>query len=75
MEVPAPAAFVHPEFVYHFHEAPVPSDPPETLTVVELPALIFADPAVAPVGAIEGTLTVMVVVAVAVLPHVPSART
>jgi hypothetical protein len=66
---------VQPEFVYHFHEAPVPSDPPVTLTEDELPEQMAAGVADALVGAVELALTVTVALAVVVFPQMPSART
>jgi hypothetical protein len=51
---------------YHSHEAPVPSVPPVTLSVEELPAHISACTAEAPVGASESVFTFMLSEAVAV---------
>jgi hypothetical protein len=63
------------EFVYHFHDAPAPSDPPTTLSVLDEPAVIAVGEAVAPVGAVDVALTVTVALAVVVLLQAPSART
>jgi hypothetical protein len=68
MGEPVPTAFVNPGFVYQCHEAPVPSDPPVTLTVVELPALIFAEPAAAPEGGVEDVFIVTTTALLAVAP-------
>ena len=38
---------------YHFHDAPVPSDPPETVKVDEFPGQTELGFAFAPVGAVE----------------------
>jgi hypothetical protein len=66
---------VQPAFVYHFHEAPLPSDPPITLTEDELPEQMATGVADALVGAVELVLTVTVTLAAALFPHTPSERT
>jgi hypothetical protein len=60
---------------YHFHEAPVPNEPPVTVNVLEFPGHIEAGFAEAPVGAIDEVLTVTVTLAQVVLLQVPSALT
>lgn len=75
IDAPVPAG-VPPQFaVYQVQAAPVPSDPPLTERVVELPGHIgFAD---APMleAAVENVLTVTVTDTQAVVLHVPSALT
>lgn len=44
IEVPVPAGVPLHEPVYHCQEAPVPSEPPTTESVVELPVQIVAIP-------------------------------
>ena len=44
--------------LYHFHEAAVPSEPPETFNVTEVPDVTVAEDVVAAVGA---TLLVLMV--------------
>ena len=51
---------------YQFHDAPVPSEPPERLNVVAPPQVGFTD-ADAPVGAVE--LVFIVTVALPWVPH------
>ena len=60
---------------YHFHEALVPNEPPATLIFVLLPRQIGEVVAFAPVGAVEGCLTVTTTDAQDVLLQSPSART
>ena len=48
---------VQPASVYHFHDAPVPREPPVTLSDDETPEQTLAGVAVAPVGAMDATLT------------------
>ena len=60
---------------YHCQVAPVPSEPPEKLSVVELPAQIGFTDADADVAAVESVLTVMITLTHAVVLQVPSART
>jgi len=60
---------------YQFHAAPVPSEPPDTFKVVELPAQIGVGVADAAVGFVEGELTVTVTLVHPVVLHVPSALT
>jgi hypothetical protein len=55
MDAPLP----HPP-EYHFHDAPVPNEPPVTLISVLLPRQIMGDAAVAPVGLVDGVYTVTV---------------
>ena len=58
MLVPVPSG-VPPQLVeYHFHCAPVPSEPPTTVNVVLLPWQIDKMP-LTPVGATDRLLTVM----------------
>ena len=52
--VPIEAPFPQPP-VYHFHEAPVPNEPPVTLILVLPPVQIEGDAAEAPVGAVDAT--------------------
>jgi hypothetical protein len=60
--------------VYHCHEAPVPSDPPTTVSVVEPPQVGFVV-ALIEVGAVEFVLTVTVNDAQVVVLQVPEALT
>ena len=48
---------------YHFHEAPVPNDPPVTDNVVEFPEHMVFGSADAPDGAVDEVLTVTVTLA------------
>ena len=72
--VPIDAPLAQPP-AYHFHEAPVPNDPPTTLIFVLLPKQIGEDAALAPVGFIEAVFTVTVTDAHNVLLQSPSALT
>jgi hypothetical protein len=65
---------VQPAFVYHFHEAPLPSVPPDAVRVEE-PEQMLVGFAVAPVGVVDWVLTVRITDDIVVLPQVPSART
>ena len=60
---------------YHRQVAPVPSEPPETLRFVELPAQIGFTDAVALVGFVDSVLTAIATLTHKVVLHVPSART
>ena len=60
---------------YQFHAAPVPSEPPDTSKVTELPAQTGFGVADAPVGFVDDELTVTVTLAHPVVLHVPSALT
>ncbi len=60
---------------YHCQAAPVPSAPPATLNVVELPEQIGFTDAEALVAAVEFVLTVIITLTHAVVLQVPSART
>ena len=72
--VPIEAPLAHPP-TYHFHEAPVPNEPPVTLISVLPPIQITEETALAPVGAEEGVFTVTVTDAHKVVPQSPSALT
>lgn len=67
IEAPVPAAVPPQLTVYHFHDAPVPSAPALTLSIVESPKLIEAGLAM-PVGVVESELTVSFAVLLVVLP-------
>jgi hypothetical protein len=57
---------------YHFHEAPVPNEPPVTVNVLEFPEHTGFGFAEAPVGAVDEVVTVTVTLAQAVvILHVP----
>jgi hypothetical protein len=60
---------------YHFHEAPVPNEPPVTLMLVFSPGQMIDDTALAPVGFVDGDFTVTVTEAHVVVPQSPSALT
>ena len=60
---------------YQFQEAPVPSEPPVTLSVVGLEEQIGLRLALAPVGAVDGVFTLTVTLAQAVVLQVPIAAT
>ena len=60
---------------YHFHEAFVPNEPPVTLRSVLCPRQRIGETADAPVGFVEGVLTVTVTDAHEVVPQSPSALT
>jgi hypothetical protein len=63
------AAVVKLEFVYHFHVAPAPKDPPTSASVVELPRQILVPP-VRLAGAVDALFTVKVAAALVSLPAV-----
>ena len=52
MDVPVPIKVPPQDAVYHFHEAPVPSEPPITLSVKLVPAVAKATEEVMEVGAV-----------------------
>ena len=59
---------VPPQLVrYHFHCAPVPSEPPDTDSVTAVPALTLLAEVTAAVGAVLGVL--MVTVSAVVVAH------
>jgi hypothetical protein len=66
---------VQPGLVYHFHEAPVPSEPPETLSADEVPEEMVVGFAVTPVGEIDTVFIDTVALIADVVLHDPSART
>ena len=72
--VPIEAPFAQPP-AYHFQEAFVPNEPPITLSPVLWPKQIVAETAEAPVGFVDGFLTVTVTEAQLVVPQSPSALT
>jgi hypothetical protein len=74
MELPVPTKVPPHDPLYHFHDAPVPKEPPLTAIFVLLPTQIVGVPAVAPVGFVEGVFTWTVTCAQVVVPHSPSAR-
>ena len=51
---------VHPASVYHFHDAPVPSKPPITLSEDDPPEQMAVGFAEAPVGAVDATANCVV---------------
>ena len=72
--VPIEAPLPQPP-AYHFHEAFVPNEPPVTLRLVLCPMQRIPETAEAPVGFVDGFLTVTVTEAHAVFPQSPSALT
>lgn len=60
---------------YHFHEAPVPKVPPDTLNVVELPGHEVPGFADALIGSVDNVPTVTVTLTQAVVLQSPSALT
>ena len=74
MEEPEPMAVPPHEPLNQFQVAPVPNEPPTTLSVVEVPSQIVVVP-LTPVGSVESWLTVTVNDAHIVVLQVPSART
>ena len=75
MLVPLPSA-VPPQLPeYHFHTAPVPSEPPLNVISDESPAQILEGVAVADTGATEDILVFKVRLAHTEFPAQPSART
>ena len=67
---PVPMAVPPHELVNHSVMAPVPLEPPVTVKVVEPPGQIVVVP-VAPIGAVDGVLTVTVTSAQPVLLQSP----
>ena len=75
IEAPEPAE-VPPQLpVYHFQEASVPREPPDTVKLVALPGQTGLGLANAPVGATDKVLTDTTTVAQLVVLHKPSALT
>ena len=74
MPLPIEAPLAQPS-LYHFHEAPVPNDPPTILRLVLPPMQIVGDAAVAPVGADDNVFTVTTTDAQVVLLQSPSPLT
>ena len=72
--VPIEAPLAQPS-LYHFHDAPVPNDPPTTLIFVFPPIHIEGDAALAPVGAEDNVFTVTTTDAQFELLQSPSALT
>ena len=72
--VPIEAPLPHPP-AYHFHEAFVPNAPPVTVISVLCPKQRIGETAVAPVGFVDGFLTVTVTDAQIEFPQSPSALT
>jgi len=70
MASPVPAVVPPHDPVNHCVTAPVPFDPPATVSVVLLPLQMVVVP-VAPVGAVENVFTVTVTVAQSVVLHEP----
>ena len=60
---------------YHFQEAPVPNNPPVTVSVLEFPEHIVFGLADAPDGAVDEVLTFTVTLAQDVVLQSPSALT
>lgn len=73
--LPVPTSVPLHEPSYQFQSAPVPRDPPETVSVEVPLAHTAGELAVADAGAVELVFTVTVTLAHAVLLHVPSALT
>ena len=61
--------------LYHFHDAPVPSEPPLTVIFVLLPIQMVGEVAEALVGFVEAVFTCTVTCAQVVVPQSPSALT
>ena len=61
--------------VYHFHAAPVPSDPPVTEKFDDPPVHTVVGFAVAPEGEVDAALKVTVTLLNTEFPQAPSART
>ena len=61
--------------LYHFHDAPVPSEPPCRHNSDDPPGQTELGLAVAPVGAVDSVFTVTVTLAQPVVLQSPSART
>ena len=74
IEFPVPADTPPHDPVNHSAVAPVPADPPATVSVVLAPLQIVVVP-VAPVGAVDKVLTVTVTVPQVVVLQVPLYRT
>jgi hypothetical protein len=72
--VPVPAEVPPHEPLYHFHVAPVPSDPPDMLSVLLWPLHNVLVPLIVVTG-VDVSLTVKVKLLQDVVLHVPSART
>ncbi len=71
--VPVPAEVPPHVPLYHFHVAPVPSEPPDVLSVLLWPLQSKLVPAIDDAGT-DVSFTVMLYVLQAVLLQVPSAR-
>jgi hypothetical protein len=71
--VPVPAEVPLHEPLYHFHVAPVPSDPPDVLSVLLWPLQSKLVPAIDDAGT-DVSFTVMLYDLQAVVLQVPSAR-
>jgi len=69
-DVPVPALVPPHEPEYHCQLAPVPKEPPVSVSVVEPPVQIVEVPVI-PVGATDKVFTVTVTVAQVVVLHVP----
>lgn len=67
---PVPTRVPPQEPVYHFHDAPVPKEPPLTVNVVGCPQVVLGL-ALAEVGSVEGVFTVTVTCAQVVVPQPP----
>ena len=61
IDAPVPAGVPPQLTVYHFQLAPVPSDPPSTVSVELPPVQIVVGLAVAPVGVVDGVQHALVV--------------
>ena len=70
MLFPVPADVPPQDAVNHSANAPVPAEPPATVSVVLPPGQIVVVP-VAPVGAVDNVFTVTVTVPHVVVLHVP----
>ena len=75
IDAPVPTTVPLHDPLYQFQLAPVPSDPPATLSVVLPPVQMVGDAAEADVAAVEAVFTVTVTLWQTVLLHVPSALT
>ena len=75
MLVPSPIEVPEQEPAYHFHEAPVPNEPPDTVNVVEPPGQKLLAEGLILAGAVERVFTFTVTWAQVVVPQSPSART
>lgn len=75
MDAPVPTSVPPHDPLYQFHVAPVPSEPPLTVSVDEPEGQMLGELAVADVGAVEEVLSDTVTLWQEVVLHVPAAFT